>query len=246
MGIEITEGKFFGRDATIKYTVGWDDVFTKYSGFPIRFYNGNPQYIVNVSIYCDRDKMRPEDIEVLYSPLHNAPNVQDIIRKNENKIYDVAKESIQMEFALDLTTMKPIKYADFIYPYPSAGLNSFFIFHGAGDGYYRSLVNASKSLYTDNEFLTWFMGYIAATRYSLVPFERTESYSRQLLQVIACLKYKIQPAISNDPSLLNCATGDTGILKHLIPGKVDRLDDLIRRSIEQRAKKQRKEKLKRK
>lgn len=244
MPITIKADSLFKQGYSLKYLTGWDNNFKKdkYTGV-LSFYNGLPQYVVDVELVADRNKLTEEDIIITIGNLHNSPTIEDLITKKKDLIYELCKSTIEGEFLLDLDAMKVIQPSDFIGNFPIHGLNTLFMFENIPYKFF-CLVNPSKNI-KDSEFFSWFVSYIYSMYICLTPRDKIEDYPKKFLQAIsglACSKGKVLK-ITNRATVLNCELSDIGELLLPIPGnKTKRFEQLVESSLEQMAKKGHKKK----
>lgn len=238
MPITIRKDSLFKSGYSIKYITGWDNRFKKdgYSG-ALFFYYGIPQYIVDVELIADRNKLKEEDIIITIGD-HNDPNTEDSIIKNTDTIYEVCKSSIYSGFVLDLDNMKVLEPSDFSLKFPIKGLNTLFVFENLPRQIY-CLVNPSKNV-KDSDFYTWLVSYIYSYNICLEVKDKIEAYPKKFLQAISGFASTggITAKISSSPTILDCGLSDVGELLLPVPGNnTKRFESLIEASLSQMLKK---------
>lgn len=249
MPITIYEDSLFKNEYPIKYLVGYDQMFNRdrFNGC-LNFYDGNPQYIVNVEVVEeDKTKLREEDIMIITGEYHNASDIAKKIDENKDTIFEFCKTINKTKFCLDLEKMKVVEIEDFNSFLPTRGLNTLFMFENVHNQYY-CLVNPARSI-KNIDFYSWLVSYIYSTVVCLTPNSKIDEYSKQFLQAISILfatkGNKKAVHIAESKSVLNCSLGDINEKLLPIPGnKTERFEALVEKSLEQmkRVKDKKKEK----
>lgn len=238
MPITIYEDSLFKEGNPIKYLTGYEQLFdrNRFSGC-MNFYDGNPQYIVNVELVeYDKTKLREEDIMIITGEYHNASDIVKKIDEKKDIIFEFCKTINEIKFCLDLEKMKIIEVEDFNVFLPIHGLNTLFMFENIHNQYY-CIVNPTKNI-KDRDFYSWLVSYVYSTVVCLTPNSKVDDYSKQFLQAISllCATKGNQKAvhITQSKSVLNCNLGDIDEKLLPIPGnKTDKFEALVEKSLEQ-------------
>lgn len=232
--IKIESDTLFKAGYRIRYVIGWDDVFKQHKGI-LRFYNKTPLFVVNVDLNKESDKLSEEDIVITLGD-HNAKDVEEVIKKKHNAIYEMCKLSPNPSFVLDLIAMKSVEIDDFDTYIPRYGLSTMFIFE-RNPATYHCLMNPAKNV-KDGEFYAWLISYIYSNICCLAPRGKVNDYAKKFLQAVSLISTNSgnkNIKISTKPAILGCGLEDNGDFLPVIPGKTDRFEKLITSAMEQMA-----------
>lgn len=228
--LSIKRDTFSKSSYIIRYLSIWDKVFDpiSFSGSLLFFY-GDPQYIVNVDIWTDKEKI--QDIWVTLSS-HNPANVEDLVKSNEQKIFEICKNTAILSFALDLKTMKIIERKDFVQNLPVHGLRTLFIFEGIDKGVFYCLNNGVEG-FRDVDIYSWMLAYIYSSSTCLAPEKHNSElrYGKQLMHALSCFcvfsgdRSKVNVPINN--SIHSPHLGNIGENLLQVPGKTVRFYTLL-------------------
>lgn len=250
MSMNIQQDSLFKSGYPIKYISAWDNLFKRdrYSGV-LNFYDGNPKYIVNVEIFSeDRENLQEDQILIITGEHHNDKDILEYIENRKEKIISLCKKTGQTSFALDLERMKILENSDFYLFLPINGLNTFFIFENIPFQFF-CIVNPTRNI-KNSDFLSWLVSYIYSTVTCLTPRNKIEDFAKQFMQGISslCVTKGNKKAIniSTNLSILNCDLNDVGEDLLPVPGKTDRFEQLVEKSLTQMAQKGDKKKGKKK
>lgn len=246
MTITVNRESLFRSSFSIKYITSWDNNFdpNHYTGF-LSFYRGDPLYLLDIFIDCsDKTKLKEEDIVVTLGEYHNASNIEDMIHKNTNLIYEVCKSSPRNKFVLDLAKMKMLEPDDFNDMLPTHGLHTFFVFENLHNRIF-CLVNPTKDV-NSKQIFSWLVSYIYSSVVCLAPRNKIENYAKQFMQAISTLsasKGKIKSVyVATNDSVLNSGMSNMGEYVIPVPGdKTERFEKLVTQAMEQMTKKTKKE-----
>jgi hypothetical protein len=231
----IADVNFFDNLNNIKYVTSWDGLWNN-AGLELRFYKGDPKYIVDVTIFADKDRLVDTDIQIAINRNHNAADIKEVIESKQKEILELCRDDWRMSFVLDLKKMKILDILDFTEFLPTSGLNSLFILKGRNNdnGFYRCLVNAAHNdTFSNDEFISWFITYIYSSCVCLTPMNNPDDYAKQILQFLSAKSAGFPVKIITNPSILHCTSGDMRQLTIEVPGKLTRFNELLKSSLEE-------------
>lgn len=231
MPIVVDNGQYFGRQSLIKYLVIWDKIFEDRIT-RLKFYPGNPKYVVCVTTYSDKNNIREEDIVISIGNLHNKDDIKSVIEFKTKAILEICRNMPETEFIMDLDKMIVLTQNDFTNNYPCRGLNTFFTCDN--NGYVNCLVNPSGILDMGMKQLTWFITYVNSTRFCLIPSGDVQTFAKQFLLGMEYVENPKILKLPEDSTIINYPLGNSGNVIWKIPGSTGRLNDLLAKAVEQR------------
>lgn len=235
---DIKRDDLFSPMHGIRYITSMDDKFEA-NRFPgvLRFYSGNPLYIVSVALWAERKNLKEDDIEIQLGTLHTTSLIEEEINKKKDLIYEMCKSYYRPYFILDVEKMKVVEDEDFSEVLPVRGINTLFRFSNIRNEAYFMLVNSSKSV-NNLDYFAWLKAYVYSGMVCLSPMFRCDNIAHQFMQAISHLcatgGNKTNMYVSNHNIILNSPMNDRGEFDIEIPGhKIDRFKQLATKSLEQ-------------
>jgi hypothetical protein len=231
----------------IRYVTSVSDRFEPYSySGNLKFYSGNPLYIVNVALWAERKNLREEDIEIQLGTLHISGIIEKEIEKKKDLIYELCKSYYRPYFVLDVERMNVIEEEDFTETLPTRGINTLFRFSNIKSEAFFMLVNPTREV-ADLDFMAWLKAYVYSGLVCLSPLCKPDKIAIQFVQALSHLcatgGNKETIYVSNQNLVLNSPVNDMGDFDIEIPGgKSERFKVLATKSLEQMNSKKEKKK----
>ena len=231
----VEKHRFYSGKFYIKYTTPWENVLDidLKAGATLCFYPGDTDAIVEVAILADRDKLTSNDIIVYLGSNHTSESTKELVLASHDKIFNLCKRSVEMEFVLDLDTMKVVTKDDFFLSTPLIDSAPFFTTKGIGDPFFRILINPNDTIFSTDEIFTWLLSILMASKICVKPIDKVTVAGKYFLQGISALAYGKGVSFIKDKSILNADLSYIEELQLPIPGgKTQRIKELMSRKLE--------------
>lgn len=236
MPLTVNKDSFFKKGYNIRYITSSHSEFRpmNYSG-KLLFYNGNPLYIVNVSV-PDIKNLEEDDIIITKGEDHNHSSIDIKIMENTSTIYELCKPLRGKDFVLDLKEIKVVERKDFNSYMPVFGLNTFFVFENIFSDEFYCLMNPAKNI-NNADVYCWFLSYVYSTMICLTPRKEVTEYSKKFLQALSGIAVmrgnKKLVRISKHKSLMYSPLNDVGEFLFPVPGDTTRFEELTLKALAQ-------------
>lgn len=235
MTIAVTTDSFSKNFFSIRYLTPWDSLFQPYSySGVLKFYPENPAYLVDVSMYSDKDRLEETDIVVSIGTEHNREaEIKRLVEEKNDLIYEICKSSPEMQFTLDLNKMQVLERKHFTENLPVWGIHTFFIFSKINYDITYCIANYGKS-FPDSHFYAWLLSYVYSAATCLAPQSEITDYSKQFLQALSCLASthgnRKSMYIATSKAILTAPLLDTNNWMYDLPASAKRFEHLVEKA----------------